>query len=91
MKLYLVRRLDNWSYDDYDSMVVAADSPEQAVLIDPGAYTFPDPAVFMLEKDWKPSRVFSGWVASPEMLEAIEIGESNSSTPMLILASFNAG
>jgi hypothetical protein len=31
MKIYLIVRNDDWSYDDYDSAVVVAESPEQAV------------------------------------------------------------
>lgn len=30
MKIYLVTRLDKWGYDEYDTWVVRAKSPQQA-------------------------------------------------------------
>lgn len=33
MKLFLVKRTDNWDYDEYDGIVVRAESEERAVAI----------------------------------------------------------
>jgi len=38
MKLYLISRTDSWSYDDYDSAVVAAPSEDVAKSIHPSPY-----------------------------------------------------
>ena len=31
MNTYLVERNDNWDYDEYDSAVVVAETPEEAI------------------------------------------------------------
>jgi hypothetical protein len=35
MNLYLLRRTDDWCYEDFDAMVVAAESAADAVTIQP--------------------------------------------------------
>lgn len=83
LNIYLVTRVDSWTYDDYDSMVVAAESEEVAKTISPNRgqdfYNF---------AQYK----FCGWVSSPVLLTVTFLGHAGKNVkPGLILASYNAG
>ena len=89
MKLYLVTRTDNWSYDEYDSFVVAAENEENALLFHPNGKKIER----LSEYDDNENSAYHytyGWT-SKENLKIEYIGESNSSEEKVILASFNAG
>lgn len=83
MKLYLVSRTDKWSYEDYDSFVVATENEESALEYHPCGKEY-------LSENDKKERYYDGWT-SKENLKIECIGESNSSVEKVILASFNAG
>ena len=81
MKLYLISRTDDWSYDEYDSFVVAAESEESALEFSPRGHK--------PEEDgyWH----YSGWTTNREDIKIECIGESNSLIEKVIISSFNAG
>jgi hypothetical protein len=82
MKLYLVSRTDLWSYDDYDSFVVAAESEENAKSYHPRGHLLREPG-YSFDYDYC-------WT-SRENLKVEHIGESNSLVEKVIISSFNAG
>lgn len=85
MNIYLVSRTDDWSYDEYDSMVVVAESADQAKLLNPRT------GQYMTDEEW--AERWANWTRSPDNLEVTLIGEASerSPEPRLILASYNAG
>jgi len=81
MKLYLLTQDVNDDYDTFDSVVVAADSEEEARQITP-AYG----------GKWE-ERVYSRtWATTPEQVKVKYLGDAADDVPSgIILASFNAG
>lgn len=77
MNLYLVSRTDRVSYDEYDSMVVAAESEDDARLMKPTGETAHDSCY--------------AWTYNPEALTVELLGTSLDSTPRVVIASYNAG
>lgn len=86
MNIYLVRRTDNWDYDQYDSFVCVAESEEQAKLLNPQY----DP-YFETEMFYDFNRNYCDWASSPDLLEVTKIGVSDSDEVKIILRSYNAG
>ena len=83
MKLYLVSRTDRWSWDDYDSFVVAAENEESVLDFHPkGQY-------YLTERDVR-NGIYYGWT-SKQNINIECIGESNSLVEKVIISSFNAG
>ena len=101
--IYLVKRLDNGGYDEWDSFVVIATDETEA------RYTYPGPYHEWDDRKWdrtqkagwvfvyhdgstEPASPYHGWVDDPEQLEVTKIGVANF-TPEnpVIIASFNAG
>lgn len=81
MKLYLLSRTDNWSHDDFDSFVVAAESPDDAITIAPMGMPFEEK-----------NASYSGWVDSTDLIECKEIGKAAKGIERgVIISSFNAG
>lgn len=88
MKLWLLSQGDHNGYDTFDSMVVAAETEQEARLIHPT-----ETWVFTKEIQgydyWKNDFT---WASSPESVEVKLIGEAVEGTAKgIILASFNAG
>jgi len=80
MNIYLIKRTDRWGYDNYDSVVVAAESAEEAVKINPDI------------EGWDCEAGFSSWAASPDLVQATLLGTAAPDTESgIILASFNGG
>jgi hypothetical protein len=80
MKLYIVSQNDNNDYDTYDSILVCAESEEDAKSIDPHGNAF------------KESERYGTWAFSAESLKCEEIGEAGvNQNRGVILTSFNAG
>ncbi len=78
MKLWLLTRTDHWSYDDYDSAVVAAETEDAAKRVQISAYSSEDEPYYC-------------WT-TPEHINAICIGDAVPETEAgAILGSFNAG
>lgn len=78
MKLWKIERTDEWSYDDYDSAVVAA-IDEQAARM-----TTPDGRPFRSD--------LTAWAANADLVKVEYIGEAKPGTTAgVIIASFNAG
>lgn len=86
MNVYLVRRTDDWDYDQYDSFVCIAESEEQAKLLNP-QYD----AYFETEMFYDFDKNYIDWVSSPDLLEVTKIGVSDSDEVKIILTSYNAG
>lgn len=98
-KLWLVRRTDRVSYDEYDSMVVAADTELEARTYHPNGYV----KAKMVDGYW---RLFwdnpesslhgeryncaSGW-SDVESLIVEYLGTTDRDIKGVILSSFNAG
>jgi hypothetical protein len=79
MKLYLLTRTDRWSYDDYDSLIVCAESEEDAKNIGP-------------DGPFDPNERYSSWTKSKDNIICEEIGDAHPSMERgVILASYNAG
>ncbi len=77
MKLWLVRRTDPIGYDEWDAVVVAAETQDDAQYIHPSPYL----------------KVFSqhyGW-AKAETLSVEYLGTTDRKIEGVVLASFNAG
>lgn len=85
MNLYLISQSENNDYDTYDSLVVAANSKNEARNIHP--HTMYDGSeVVNWEDEWSP------WASSPDKVEVKLIGKAVKGTSKgIILASFNAG
>lgn len=80
MKLFLITRLGETDYDEYDSAVVAANSAEEARVMHPrdGGH--------IKDNEW------SSWVSDPEQVEVQCIGTASPGTKKdVICSSFNAG
>ncbi len=101
MKLYLVSRKDSIGYDEYDSVVVAAENEADARMIHPSEYvthykdgkwygTYSN-SLIEYEAD---NSAFSSWVLLSEVLNlhVQYLGEADASIQKgVILASHNAG
>ena len=89
MHIYLVKRSDDWSYDDYDSFVCIAESEHAAQLFHPsGDYRWTG-------EHWESPSGYKpfgggGWTA-PSNTTVELIGTTDSNERRIILASFNAG
>ena len=88
MNLYHVWRTDNWSWDDYDSFVVAAESEIEAKQTHPGGKDY--------QKNWvKGERPFRAWpdfgseLIKAELIGKAEPGKYTETT--VIVVSSNAG
>jgi len=95
MKLWLVKRTGRIGYDEYDSMVVAAETEEEARKNHPSNY-LTDMGVFY-ENGWK--WTFGGIVvdyssdswADPNELTVEYLGVADRETEGVIISSFNPG
>lgn len=85
MNLYLVARTDDWSYEDYDAFIVAAETEEEARNTHPN-YNHENP--HQDEWEYTPS-----WVPKENLdsLTVTLIGKSEYITKQVILTSFNSG
>lgn len=82
MNLYLLSQTVNDGYDTYDSVVVAAETPENAIQIHPNETKF---------KDWTWEETGS-WVDELNEVSCNLIGKAVEGTEEgVILASFRAG
>lgn len=79
MNLYLIKRTDKIGWDEWDSIVVAAKTPKDAIKIHPSGRVV----------GW--NEIFSGWTNNPKNVKVTLIGEAEQKEPGVILASFNAG
>jgi hypothetical protein len=79
MFLYKISQNVNNNYDTYDSVIVAAESEEDARMIRPDT------------ADWGSEQFCSTWVSDPKDVIVELIGISFAKNPGIILASFNAG
>ena len=82
MNLYLLTQDEENGYDTYDSVVVAAESEDEARLIHPNSWT---------DNPW--NRKYRGdWCKEPESVTVEKIGKAKTGTLSgVVLASFNAG
>ncbi len=91
MKLYLVSQNVNSGYDTYDAMVVAAESEDEARLINPGGFhKFHDDSWYFQYADGREEPEPDDSWANPNQLEVKYLGETNESAGVL-LSSFHAG
>ena len=81
MNLYLLTQDVNVDWDTYDSVIVCAESEEEAVKIHPNGDIFDTVC-----------RWGSEWVKDPSHVECKKIGVADESIEKgVVLASFNAG
>lgn len=81
MNLYLLTQDVNVDWDTYDSVIVCAESEEEAVKIHPNGYFF--------DTGW---RWRNEWVETPKYVKCRKIGVADKSIEKgVVLASFNAG
>lgn len=96
--LYLIERNDVWSYDEYDSAVVVADTEEEAKATHPDQDKVWDGdkgvwySYYGLATPTRYDELSSSWVP-PSSVTATYLGEAESSrlSGEVICASFNAG
>jgi hypothetical protein len=80
MKLYLLSQDDNNKYDTYDSIVVCAESEEDARTIDPYGNPYSE------------SVQYGSWAIKASSISCVQLGEANDKQVRgVIIASFNAG
>lgn len=87
--LYLVKRTDNVTWDEYDSFVVCAESEDEAKRVHPnGGMFFEDDMSEQSKRYFK-----SDWTDKIETLEVICVGLASVSLKnrQVICASYNAG
>lgn len=87
--LYLVKRTDNVTWDEYDSFVVCAESEDEARRVYPGGGMF-----FEDDMSEQSKRYFKwGWTDKIKTLEIICVGLASVSLKnrQVICASYNAG
>lgn len=89
MNLYLLTQTENDGYDTYDSCVVAAESPEEAVLINPRGEVYRSARDGQKASGWVKGR--GSWCASPEQVTVKLIGTAAEGVRGVVIASFNAG
>jgi hypothetical protein len=84
MNIYLIKRTDKYSYDDYDSFVVIAETAIDA------CNTSPAPP-FASDVLWKNPN--DSWVTSMDKLSCHYLGKADSRfiTKEVVCVSFNAG
>ena len=81
MNLYLLKQDVNIDWDTYDSVIVCAESEEEAVKIHPNGDFF--------DTGWEWPE---GWVETPSQVRCQKIGVADESVEKgVVLASFNAG
>ena len=81
MNLYLLEQDVNMDWDTYDSVIVCAESEEEAVKIHPNGDFF--------DTGW---RWRDEWVENPSLVKCQKIGVADESVEKgVVLASFNAG
>lgn len=91
MKLYLLKQEDNNWYDTFDSVVVAAPSPEEAIMIHPSSFARVQSGKFV-KGDGQWISEARDWAFGPSSVQLEYIGEAKEGTEAgVILASFNAG
>lgn len=80
MNIYYISQDENNDYDTYDSMVVVANSEEEAKQIHP-------------RRDGWIDNIWNVWASSPERVKVELVGTASNKyrEPGIILASFNAG
>lgn len=91
MNLYLLSQKENDNYDTYDSVVVAANTEDEARLIHPDCNTnLSFPPLRSSEECWEDE--FSRWCSAPNKVNVQLMGIAVEGTKSgIILASFNAG
>ncbi len=83
MNLYLLEQHENNDYDTFDSLVVAAESEEQARSIGPNPHYWTE-----LDAECR----FNSWASHKAAIKVTLIGVAKDGTGAgLILSSFNAG
>lgn len=92
MKLWVVSRTDFIGYDDYDSMVVAAETEEEARYTHPSDNRFWSEGLQGWVSRWCPNTLdnYHSW-AEAKTLTVEYLGTTDRKTSGIILASFNAG
>ena len=88
MHLYLVERTDDWTYGDFDAMVVVAKDEESARQIHPKQGQ-PFCSGETREVLWRDR--FSPWAKSPDLVDVTLLGTSIEQEEHVVLASYNAG
>lgn len=99
MNIYLVNQKEVEGYDTYDSMVVIAHTPEEAIRMDPGKqfYEWSDVHgcwLFLYSDGRKePDRSRTCWANELCNIDCLLLGvaEPGNTEPRVVLASFNAG
>ncbi len=82
MNIYKLSQQENCGWDTFDSIVVCANSPEDAKNINPHGKSF----------DSDSSIPYNDWAKSKEAIKCELIGKANKDVERgVILASFNAG
>jgi hypothetical protein len=92
MKLFKVWQTVNDDYDTYDSMIVCAESWEDAIMIHPDNFLHWDQSKNGWFNDGRNRIVEDDEWTNPENVYVVYIGEAENGTEKgVILASFNAG
>jgi len=88
MNIYLLTQFDSTGYDTFDSMIVIAKSPQQAILIHPEASWYDED---ILSHDRWSDKLGQSWADSPSTVAVEFIGKAKVKGPRIVCTSFNAG
>ena len=90
MNIYLLTQEEKCGYGLYASVVVVAESEEQAKTIHPD---YSDKGIIAQKDDDRWNNKWTFWASSPEKVEVKFIGraDKNIKEPTIILKSFNEG
>ena len=81
MNMYLVKRQDLCSYDEYDSFVVIAENETEARNTHPSPY----------RESWNgKAKMYDSWVNADDVIVE-KIGYSDETKTRVVCASFNSG
>ena len=87
--IYLVKRTDNVTWDEYDSFVVCAESEDEARRVSPDGLMFFEDGISEQSKQY----FKYGWTDKIKTLEVICVGLASASLKnrQVVCASYNAG
>lgn len=97
MNIYLISQEENTGYDTYDSAVVIANTPEDAIRIYPSCYREWSDAhnswLFLYMDGSKSPEKVSCWANELSNIDCLLLGvaEPGNTEQRVVLASFNAG
>lgn len=89
--LYLISQSENLDYDTFDSVVVCAESSEEARRMHPELEWRTDGIFDQMENDKLWVEPHGTWCSNPTLVSVRRLGAAHRVKKGIVLASFNAG